>query len=43
MEIRGTGKGSGADPVTGVTKAVVHDLCGACEKGWSSFLKISPS
>lgn len=33
VEIRGTGKGSGADPVTGVTKAVVHDLCGACEKG----------
>ena len=33
VEIRGFGKGSGETPVTGVKKAIVHDLCGACEKG----------
>ncbi|XP_067042417.1 uncharacterized protein [Acropora muricata] len=33
VEIRGSGKGSGLTPVTGVKKAIVHDLCGACEKG----------
>jgi len=33
VEITGSGKGSGLDPVTGVTKAIVHDLCGGCGKG----------
>lgn len=33
VEIKGSGKGSGANPVTGVLKAVVHDLCGGCAKG----------
>ena len=29
VEIKGLGKGSD----TGVTKAIVHDLCGSCDKG----------
>ena len=33
VEIKGSGKGSGSDPVTGVIKAVIHDLCGGCGKG----------
>lgn len=33
VEITGSGKGSGSDPVIGVTKAIVHDLCGGCGKG----------
>ena len=33
VEIKGSGIGSGSDPVTGVIKAVVHDLCGGCGKG----------
>ena len=33
VEIKGSGKGSGSDPVVGVTKAIVHDLCGGCGKG----------
>ncbi|KAJ7354970.1 hypothetical protein OS493_029080 [Desmophyllum pertusum] len=33
VEITGSGKGSGSNPVTGVTKAIVHDLCGGCGKG----------
>ena len=37
VEIRGSGKGSGLTPVTGVKKAIVHDLCGACEKGEISY------
>lgn len=33
VQITGSGKGSGSDPVTGVIKAIVHDLCGGCGKG----------
>jgi len=33
VQITGSGKGSGLDPVIGVTKAIVHDLCGGCGKG----------
>ncbi|KAL9952114.1 hypothetical protein ACROYT_G039321 [Oculina patagonica] len=33
VEITGSGQGSGSDPVTGVIKAIVHDLCGGCGKG----------
>lgn len=33
VEIKGSGKGSGTNPVTGVLKAIVHDLCGGCAKG----------
>ena len=33
VQITGSGKGSGSDPVTGVTKAIVHDSCGGCGKG----------
>ena len=33
VEITGSGKGSGSDPVTGVTKAIIHDFCGGCGKG----------
>ncbi|XP_048586289.1 uncharacterized protein LOC5509740 [Nematostella vectensis] len=33
LEIKGSGKGSGSDPVTGTLKGVVHDLCGGCKQG----------
>ena len=33
VEITGSGKGSGLDPVTGITKAIVHDFCGGCGRG----------
>ena len=33
VQITGSGKGSGTDPVTGVIKAIVHDKCVGCGKG----------
>ena len=33
LEVQGTGKGSGSDPIKGKLKAIVHDLCGGCSQG----------
>ena len=33
VEIKGSGKGKGISPITGVKKAIIIDKCGACQKG----------